>query len=396
MLPPGAARAAEARGRPTVSDARSSEAGAWLLLVLLALATTWSALTLAMLLARGGTLGLLMDMLASDTGVLSTVMLVSGIGLLLTVVTALAWFWWFDRVLRNVPPLTGQWPDSAGAPRRRAGGWSPSSAWSRRRASWATSTTGWPWRAPPACGCWACGSSRWIGGTVAPWIAERVLGFLPLPLDLTLGLSDLISLLSQLSYIVAGVLAIALVLSIEHAQQMRMALGGAAAPRPTDGSEVDPRLQAALLAAARDNAAAKVAVHGRAPGSTEPFTAPPPIPPAATGGLGLSSHASTGGRHGPRRPVRRADPASRAPAAGRAPEPWGRRVAKHRLHGFGNRLADPRRRARGPVHRAPGQHPGWDVQTPVRTTGTAGARRRATPGDGHRDRARRSAASSAA
>ena len=168
MLPPGAAKAAEARGRPTLTDARSSRGRSRLLLVLLALATTWSALTLAMLLARGGTLGLLMDMLASDTGVLSTVMLVSGIGVLLTVLTALAWFWWFDRVLRDVPPLTGQWPEQAGAPAPSGGGWSPSSAWSRRPASWVMCITGWPSRAPPACGCWASGSSRESAGRSRP------------------------------------------------------------------------------------------------------------------------------------------------------------------------------------------------------------------------------------
>jgi len=76
---------------------------------------------------------------------------------------------------------------------------------------------------------------------------------------------------SALDTIVAGVLAIALVLSIEHAQRVRMAMGGAAAPRPGETSEVDDRLQAALLAAAQANAAAKVAVHG-----PRPWTEPAP------------------------------------------------------------------------------------------------------------------------
>ena len=40
--------------------------------------------------------------------------------MLLTIVTAIAWFIWFDRVLRNVPPLTGQWPDTG---RAAAIGW---------------------------------------------------------------------------------------------------------------------------------------------------------------------------------------------------------------------------------------------------------------------------------
>ena len=112
QLPPGAQKANEAKGRPTIADARSSRGRSIVLLALLGVSTAWSALTLAMVLARGGSLGLLMDVVTGQSGVLTTFVLVGLIGTLLTVITALAWFWWFDRVLRNVPGLTGQWPDS--------------------------------------------------------------------------------------------------------------------------------------------------------------------------------------------------------------------------------------------------------------------------------------------
>ena len=82
-------------------------------------------------------------------------------------------------MLRNVPPLTGQWPDSG---RASAIGWwrSPSSASAQTRivgdVYHRLAVEGTP-------GLWLLGLwvITWIGGTVAPWIAERVLGFLPLP-----------------------------------------------------------------------------------------------------------------------------------------------------------------------------------------------------------------------
>lgn len=270
--PPGAARAAAERGRPPVSDARSSRWRGRAVVLLLALSTAWAALTLAVLLARGGSVGLLMDLVTLNDSVLTTLALVSLGGSLLTVVTAIAWFVWFDRVLRNVPPLTGEWPDSG---RVGAVGW------------WLVPIIGLV-KAPRIVGdvyhrlsvdgtpgLWLLGLwvVTWIGGTVAPWVLARVVGLLPLPFDITLALSDLISLLSRLSYIAAGVCAIALVLSMEHAQRVRLALGGPAAPRPPDVSDADARFRAALVAAARDNAAAKAVERGVAAGSAGPGSA---------------------------------------------------------------------------------------------------------------------------
>jgi hypothetical protein len=284
QLPPGAQKQQDARGRPVAADARSSRARSILLLLLLGVSTAWSALGLAMVLARGGSLGLLMDIVTGEAEVLSAFVVVGLIGTLLTVLTALVWFWWFDRVLRNVPALTGQWPDSG---RAGAIGWWLVPIIGLVKAPRIVGDVYHRMAVAGTPGLWLLGLwvVTWIGGTVAPWIAQRVLAFLPLPFDVTIGLSDLIALLSQVSYIVAGVTAITLVLAIEHAQHVRRTMGGAAAPAPSDLSEADDRLQQALAAAARDNAAAKVIERGIAPGTTGPLTAPPP----AQTGLGLTS-----------------------------------------------------------------------------------------------------------
>ena len=90
----------------------------------------------------------------------------------------------------------------------------------------------------------------------------------------------------------AGVLAIALVLAIEHAQQMRLVLGGAVAT-PTDGSEVD------LVSGRSRPGPGQRGRQGGGPRSRarldRAVQAPPPIPPAATGGW-PELHGSTGGR----------------------------------------------------------------------------------------------------
>ena len=179
VLPPGAAKAAAARGRPSISDARSSRGRSRVLVLLLGLSTAWSALTLAMLLARGGTLGLLMVLVTvAGVGPVHGPASVSMVGMLLTVVTALAWFVWFDRVLRNVPPLTGQWPDSG---RAAAIGWWLVPVVGPRQGAAHRGRRLRPPRGrgnarPVALGLWVI---TWIGGTVAPWIAERVLRSCP-------------------------------------------------------------------------------------------------------------------------------------------------------------------------------------------------------------------------
>jgi len=229
-LPPGAAAAAAAaRPRPTVTDARSSRGRSRVLLLLLIATTAWTALTTSMVLARGGTLGLVMDLLGGDEGVLSTVLLVGLVGTLLSLVTAIAWFVWFDRVLRNVPALTGQWPDSG---RFGAVGW------------WLVPVVGFI-KAPRIVGdvyhrltvagtpgLWLLGAwaLTWIGGTVGAAIATRVIAFLPFGIETSIGLSDLITLLGQASYVVAGILAVAIVLSIEHASAAALMAAATAGP----------------------------------------------------------------------------------------------------------------------------------------------------------------------
>jgi hypothetical protein len=270
---PGTPPSTNTRPRPTLADARSSRGRSRVLLVLLAATTAWSALSTAVLMTRGGTLGLLMALLDRDYGSLGTVAVLGLVSSLLGLLAALAWFVWFDRVLRNVPSLTGQWPDTG---RAAAIGW------------WFVPVVGFikaprivgdayhrlSVRGTPGLWLIALWALTWIGGTIGPSIAVRVIAFLPFGVTVYLQLADVINLLGQASYVAAGILAMAVVMAIENASQVRRTEGGAALEASPGTAERGAGFEAALRAAAEANAVAKVEQFGVATASSAPYRAP--------------------------------------------------------------------------------------------------------------------------
>ena len=277
-----AATAARPRQRPTLADVRPSRTLGRALLVMLGATTAITALATAMLLARGGTIGLIVRVMRGDLAALENALAINGIAIVLTVVTAIVWFAWFDRVLTNVPALTGTWPDTG---RFSAVGW------------WLVPIAGFV-KAPRIVGdvynrlavngtpgLWllALWALAMIGGTVVPFFASRVLLFVPLPLDVTLGLTDLVTVLGQIVWIAAGILAVAMVLAIEHASDTRLRGGGADVPPPS-GSSAEFRLAAAIRAAAETNAAVRAAQHGVATPANAAASRPTPAAPPSSRG----------------------------------------------------------------------------------------------------------------
>jgi hypothetical protein len=276
-LPIGSDGAAGASGRepperPGLADHRSSRRRSWILLGFLSVTVSFSALSLTFLQARGGSLGLIGSILSFDWSTLGSVLAISLMSGLLSIITAICWFVWFDRVLTNVPPLTGRWPEVG-----RAGA-----------VAWWFVPVGGVFKGvfvvghiydllavPGSPGLWLLGmwGITWIGGTIAPSIVSFVAGFLPFSLQESARLNDLIANLGQISYIAAGFFAAALILAIEHARDVR-ASGrvAAAAPGQDPTRPADPDGQ------------------GR-PVPADPWTAPVPqaSAPAASSSHGYSS-----------------------------------------------------------------------------------------------------------
>ncbi len=208
------------RPRPALSDYRSSRRRSWFLLALLTVTVGYSTLSLAMLQANGGTMGLAIRLMQRDLSVVGNLVAVSLIGLILTLATAIAWFVWFDRVLQNVPPLTGRWTELG---RVAAVTWWLVPLVGLFRGPYVVGQVYDRVRVRTSPGLWLLGfwAIFWLGGTVAPAIASRAIGFFPVDLVTMAQLDDAIGILGQVSYVIAGLFAAALVLAFEQAQEAR-------------------------------------------------------------------------------------------------------------------------------------------------------------------------------
>jgi hypothetical protein len=226
------------RPRPALSDYRSSRRRSWYVLALLTVTVGFSTLSLAMLQANGGTMGLAIRLMQRDLSVVGSIVAVSLIGLVLTVATAVAWFVWFDRVLQNVPPLTGRWTELG---RVAAVTWWLVPLVGLFRGPYVVGQVYDRVRVRTSPGLWLLGlwAMFWLGGTIAPAIASRLIGFLPLDLLTLAQLEDMIAILGQVSYVVAGLFAAALVLAFEHAQEVR-ATGATNVEPVRDDAEPSP------------------------------------------------------------------------------------------------------------------------------------------------------------
>lgn len=253
-LPPGvtveqAHEERKQRLRPSIADARSSRRRSWIVLGCITATVAVSALSLTFVGAKGGSIGVALSFLSGDSTVLGSLVAISLVGGLLALAAMIAWFVWFDRVLANVPRLTGTWPEVS---RVMAVVWWLVPIIGQLRGTFVvghvyalTAVAGSP-------GTWLLGlwGITWIGGTLAPGVAGFIVGWLPLPLEESVHLQDLISNVGQISYIAAGFFAAALILALEHARDVRMSghpeeavadaevsledrLAGGSLPRPT-------------------------------------------------------------------------------------------------------------------------------------------------------------------
>jgi hypothetical protein len=275
------------RARPTIAQARSSRVRSRVVIALLAATIGWSALTTTILLARGGTMGLLLDLVSGDMAVVGLMLLFGGVGVLLTFATAMAWFVWFDRVLRNVPPLTGTWPDTG---RAAAIGWWLVPIVGFIKAPRIVGDVYHRLSVPRTPGLWliALWVLTWIGGTVGPTLATRVMGFVPMSLHDRMGMSDLIELLGSVSYVAAGFFAVAVVSAIEHASHTRAVGGGVAMPAAASAT-APPHPGPGLTAVAPVARVARASIALRAPWEL-PAT-PQPAAGVSAGGTDASRTA---------------------------------------------------------------------------------------------------------
>ncbi len=278
--------------RPTLTDARSSRRRSWIVLACITGTVAFSALNLAFLGAKGGSLGLAVSFLSGEWSTFGARLALSLVGGVLAITAAIAWFVWFDRVLANVPPLTGTWPEVS---RVMAVVWwlVPVVATQGHVSWWATCTSSWQWPARPAVAA-PCGASPARGHARAGRRGLRR-GVVPLPLEESIRLQDLISNLGQMSYITAGFFAAALILALEHARDVR-----------TSGHAQDADLEAGEALA--DRLARKAAPVASTPPGTLPAPAwrgapgslPPPGSPAPPGWVAApGSTAPTGVTSGP-------------------------------------------------------------------------------------------------
>jgi len=224
-LPPGMTveQAHEERKRqlrPTVADARSSRRRSWVVVACITATVAFSALSLAFVGAKGGSLGVALSLLSGDPSVMGSLIAISLVGGLLALASMIAWFVWFDRVLANVPALTGTWPEVS---RVMAVVWWLVPVVGQLKGTFVVGHVYGLMAVAGSPGLWLLGlwGVTWIGGTLAPGVAAFVVSWLPLPLEESVHLQDLISNLGQVSYIAAGFFAAALVLALEHAREVR-------------------------------------------------------------------------------------------------------------------------------------------------------------------------------
>ena len=208
--------------RPKLEDARSSRRRSWFVIACITVTVAFSAMSLAFMGAKGGTMGIIIGLVGGDWTTMGSLLAISLVGGVLALLSAIAWFVWFDRVLGNVAPLTGKWPEIG---RPMAVIWWLVPIVGQLKGTFVVGHIYELMAVAGSPGLWLLGmwGVTWVGGTMAPNVASFIVGWLPLPLEETIRLQDLIANLGQMSYIAAGFFAVALILAFEHARDVRMA-----------------------------------------------------------------------------------------------------------------------------------------------------------------------------
>jgi hypothetical protein len=174
----------------------------------------------------------------SGNGALDTVFALSLARVGLWIVTAFLWFVWFDRVLQNVPSLGAGWPASS---RRGAIVWWFVPILNLFRPVRAVGDTYQRLSVPGTPGGWlpTFWWLAWIGAALVPLVGERVAVITFVTTHPTLASAErtrqalvVLEALGDGLEVVAGVLAIAMVIVLQRAQKERAALM-AGAPQPT-------------------------------------------------------------------------------------------------------------------------------------------------------------------
>jgi hypothetical protein len=213
---------------PDLLNYRSSASAALPVTLLLAVCVGHTALTMMLVTTKGGVFGLASELAGSLMGgseyPLPWILPLAGSRFVLLAITAALWFAWFDRVLQNVPVLTGSWPENS---RSSAVGWWLVPGANLVRGPRVVGDVYDRLSVPGGPGLWLLGlwAASFIGAFVVPAIANRVLAWaiIPLPEDLTDQAIALVGVAGQLLEIAAGLLAIGVVVTLEHAQQVRYA-----------------------------------------------------------------------------------------------------------------------------------------------------------------------------
>ena len=174
----------------------------------------------------------------SGNGALDTVFLLSLARVGLWVVTAVLWFTWFDRVLQNVPSLGAGWPASS---RRGAMIWWFVPVLNLFRPVRAVGDAYQRLSVPGTPGGWlpTFWWLAWIGAALVPLVGERVAVITFVTTHPTLASAEgtrqalvVLEAIGDGLEVMAGVLAVAMVIVLQRAQKERAALM-AEAPLPT-------------------------------------------------------------------------------------------------------------------------------------------------------------------
>jgi hypothetical protein len=295
---------------PDLSHYRPSGSLALPVMLLLALCVGHAALTMMLVTTRGGVFGLAVTLAGGSDYPLSWFLpLVASRFTLLAIIAAL-WFAWFDRVLQNVPVLTGTWPENS---RQSAVGWWLVPGANLVRGPRVVGDVFDRLAVPGSPGLWllAIWAASFIGAFVVPAIANRVLAYAPLPEDGYLQLAGLVSMVGQALEIVAGLLAMGIVITLEHAQQVRhrRALDGgdpvtadAVEPAPLPKRQLVPLVIALALVVAMSMTGAAMGKLVRPMVRDDPavFDVPYPLLPTPTPAAAVPTR--------PAQPVPRANP----------------------------------------------------------------------------------------
>jgi hypothetical protein len=238
---------------PDLSHYRPSTSLDVPVMLLLALCVGHAALTMMLVTTRGGVFGLAATLVGGSDYPMSWFLPLVASRFTLLAVTAALWFAWFDRVLQNVPVLTGMWPENS---RQGAVGWWLVPGANLVRGPRVVGDVFDRLTVPGSPGLWllAIWAASFIGAFVVPAIANRVLAFAPLPEDAYRQLAGLVSMVGQTLEIVAGLLAIGIVITLEHAQQVRhrRALDGDDAVTPPAATIPEPSTGGLSWSATRD------------------------------------------------------------------------------------------------------------------------------------------------